>query len=428
MLFIFIAVIAAIWIIEAAVHVVFFHKQNFFKEVFTIEVHELWMRLFVIIIAAAMGVYIQSLVNKQRTINILQENEKRFRALVEATSDWIWEVDENASYTYAGPKIKDILGYKPEEVLGKTPFDFMPPQEAQRTSVIFSNIKDSKKPIKELENTNIHKDGHLVILETSGTPVFDMDGTFRGYRGIDRDITERKGLEKELLEIEERERRRIGRDLHDGLGQLLSGIAFRCEALGSSLESRLPADAARVLEITSLAEQAKEQTRQITKGLLPVETEKEGLMVALKELASRTQKLFNVSCTLKCSEPIIVSNETVLLYLYRIAQEAVNNAVKHGNSGLIEISLERYSGNVIMQVTDNGIGISDVSAKTEGLGLKIMKYRANMIGAYLDIHSCKKLGTTVVCILPDIIIRKSDKDESDICPDKSEDKLMEVSA
>jgi PAS domain S-box-containing protein len=128
----------------------------------------------------------------------LRKSRERFRSLVETTSDWIWEVDENAVYTYVSPKIRDILGYEPEEILGKTPFDLMPSAEAKRLADIFSSIATSEKPFRELENTNIHKDGRLIVLETSGVPIIDMDGKFCGYRGIDRDITDRKQAENQL--------------------------------------------------------------------------------------------------------------------------------------------------------------------------------------------------------------------------------------
>ena len=128
----------------------------------------------------------------------LRESSERFRSLVETTSDWIWEVDKNGVYTYVSPKIRDILGYEPEEILGKTPFDLMPPNEAKRVADLFSSMTTSRKPFKELENKNIHKDGRLVVLETSGIPITYMNGEFCGYRGIDRDITERKQAEDKL--------------------------------------------------------------------------------------------------------------------------------------------------------------------------------------------------------------------------------------
>ncbi|MGB8707385.1 MAG: PAS domain S-box protein, partial [Dehalococcoidia bacterium] len=129
----------------------------------------------------------------------LKESEEKYRSLVESTSDWIWEIDRNGIYTYASPKVKELLGYEPEEVIGKTPFDLMPAEEAKRVANKFKDIVKNNKPIERLENINLHKDGHLVILETSGVPIFDNNGQLRGYRGVDRDITKHKQIEEELI-------------------------------------------------------------------------------------------------------------------------------------------------------------------------------------------------------------------------------------
>lgn len=134
----------------------------------------------------------------------LRKSREMFRSLVETTNDWVWEVDENAIYTYASPQIKEILGYEPEEIIGKTPFDLMPLEEAKRVGEIFGDIAASKRPFSSLENANIHKDGHMVVLDTSGVPVFDINGRFSGYRGIDRDITERKKADEDLRKSEAR--------------------------------------------------------------------------------------------------------------------------------------------------------------------------------------------------------------------------------
>ena len=152
-------------------------------------------------------------VERKQVEEALRESEKRFRFLVEVTSDWIWEVDRDGVYTYASPKAEDMLGYKPEQIVGKTPFDFMPVDEAERVAGLFRDIVQSGKTFSRLENTNIRKDGRHVVLETSGVPVLDAYGNVLGYRGIDRDITECKRsaelnkINKELqLEIENRKR------------------------------------------------------------------------------------------------------------------------------------------------------------------------------------------------------------------------------
>lgn len=138
----------------------------------------------------------EEITERKRAGEALKESEERFRSLVETTSDWIWEVDEEAVYIYASPKVNDILGYEPEEVVGKTPFDLMPEDEAKRVTNLFLDISRERKPFERLENVNQHKDGQLVVLESSGVPILDANGKFLGYRGVDRNITERKRAEE----------------------------------------------------------------------------------------------------------------------------------------------------------------------------------------------------------------------------------------
>ena len=131
----------------------------------------------------------------------LQESRQRYQALVETTSDWIWEVDEELIYTYCSPKVMEILGYLPEQVLGKKPFDFMSEGEADRVAGLLRNIIKKREAFAGLENVNRHKAGYDVVLETSGVPLFDEEGKFFGYRGIDRDITKRKQAESNLEKL-----------------------------------------------------------------------------------------------------------------------------------------------------------------------------------------------------------------------------------
>ncbi|CAG0928902.1 two-component system, NarL family, sensor histidine kinase EvgS [Thermoflexales bacterium] len=131
-------------------------------------------------------------------------SEERFRALVETTSDWVWEIDRHNVYTYTSPNVSELLGYTPQEIIGRTPFDLMPPAEAQRIRALFQEFVNQSRPIERLENTIQCKDGRLVVLETSGVPFFDANKKLLGYRGIDRDITERKQAEEALRESEQR--------------------------------------------------------------------------------------------------------------------------------------------------------------------------------------------------------------------------------
>ncbi|MBE0537521.1 MAG: PAS domain S-box protein [Phycisphaerae bacterium] len=141
---------------------------------------------------------IEDISERKKAETALQESRERFRGLVESTSDWIWEIDTANRYTYVSPTVKDLLGYTPEEVLGKSPFDFMSAEEAARVGGSFNAIRQLCEPFRGLENVSLHKDGHEVVLETSGVPIYDAYGNFSGYRGIDRDITDRKQAEDRL--------------------------------------------------------------------------------------------------------------------------------------------------------------------------------------------------------------------------------------
>jgi PAS domain S-box-containing protein len=142
---------------------------------------------FLLLIAS----WIADELDRQESEEALRMSELKFRTFVETTRDWVWQVDEHTVYTYASPRIREILGYEPDEVIGKTPVDLMPPDKALRVADLFGPIAAARRPFTLLENTNRHKNGSLVVLETSGTPIFDSAGTFRGYHGIDRDITDR---------------------------------------------------------------------------------------------------------------------------------------------------------------------------------------------------------------------------------------------
>ena len=150
-------------------------------------------------------VVVHDLTDRKQAEEALRASEARFRMLVEATTDWMWEIDEQGRYTYCSPKIRDLLGYEPAEALGKTPFDFMPEEEARRVAGLFGPIAAARQPFVGIENTNRHKDGRLVVLECRGVPIIDANGALRGYRGFDQDITERKQADERLRLSEQRQ-------------------------------------------------------------------------------------------------------------------------------------------------------------------------------------------------------------------------------
>jgi len=219
-------------------------------------------------------------------------------------------------------------------------------------------------------------------------------------------------LEQRILDISEEERRRIGQDLHDGLGQQLTGVAFLSKALQQRLAAKGLPEAADATSIARLVSESIGQTRALARGLAPVGLEHGDLAAALTQLASATSSVFGVECDCRCDEQVLLSNLAVATHLYRIAQEAVNNAIRHGKAARIVIGLEVASstgpdGRLRLWIEDDGIGIDSPPGQLrraddarDGLGLQIMSFRAKMIGAELQIRRRAGGGTIVTCSAP----------------------------
>ena len=212
-----------------------------------------------------------------------------------------------------------------------------------------------------------------------------------------RDVTDRKLLEKEILDIANQEQMRIGQDLHDGLGQHLTGITFLTRALEKKLGARALPEAAEAAEIVQLVIQALSQTRNLARGIFPVELESTGLVPALRELASTVEELFGISCLVDCPEDVMISSHSLANHLFRLAQEAVNNSIKHGKARQVIIGLHDQDGRVELSIRDDGVGLPRDGIKMKGLGLRIMSYRAQKIGAVFGIESPESSGTVVTC-------------------------------
>jgi PAS domain S-box-containing protein len=222
---------------------------------------------------------------------------------------------------------------------------------------------------------------------------------------IIRDFTAQRRLEQEVLTISSSEQQRIGKDLHDDLGQLLTGLGFLAQALEHKLAQKAPAEAADAGQISQLAALALAHTRTLARGLFPAELATTGLVPALQELAYNVEKLFRISCTVHADEGLQCFKSTVAEQVYRLVQEAVSNAAKHGRAKSIVISLSATQSGTIVKVQDNGIAIPLGALKEPGLGIRIMRYRAHCIGAELDIRPAPECGTTVTCALPNSVLR-----------------------
>jgi signal transduction histidine kinase len=214
------------------------------------------------------------------------------------------------------------------------------------------------------------------------------------------DITERKELERTILEISAREQRRIGQDLHDGLGQYLTGIAFMAKVQAEKLAERHAPEAADARKIVGLVNDAILKTRELSRGLLPVVSEAQGLMSALQLLAGEFQDLFKVNCRFQCDNPVLIHDETKASHLYHIAREAVNNAVKHGQARNISIHMERTGSRGTLTISNDGTPIAEPPPRHTGVGIHIMNYRAGMIGGTLEIRRAGAQGAMVTCLFP----------------------------
>jgi len=249
--------------------------------------------------------------------------------------------------------------------------------------------------------THAHKDreGNEVVMELVAAPIFDKSGEVIQIIESCRDVTERKRLEKEILETGQQERQRIGQDLHDAMGQHLTGAAFHAKALQQRLAGQASPEADSALRIANMINESITQARALAKGLCPIELSADGLMSALQQHASDVEVLFGVKCSYKCDEPVLIDDSSVAVHLYRIAQEAINNAVKHGRAQRIEIELARKNERSVLRIRDDGGGIPDKLDEAGGMGLRIMGYRARMIGAGISASRHPDGGTIVECWL-----------------------------
>lgn len=211
---------------------------------------------------------------------------------------------------------------------------------------------------------------------------------------------QRKRLEKELLDISDRERQRVGQDLHDGLCQHLAGIELMSRVLEQKLAAKSTAEAACAAEIAEYVRQAIGQTRLLARGLSPITLESEGLMAGLQELATNTEKMFNISCRFECKTPVRMTNNANAIHLYRIAQEAVSNAIKHGQASSIVIRLSRNKTHTLLRVENNGLDFPAVLPQNKGMGLRIMQYRTGMIAGELSIQKGPHGGASLICSVP----------------------------
>ena len=326
-----------------------------------------------------------------------EEARNRLAAIVESSDDAIISESLDGLVVSWNAGAERVFGYSAGEMMGR-PISLLLPAELQHEEPQILDLIEHGKRVAQLETVRLRKNGSRINVSLIISPIKDTEGKIIGASKIVRDITERKRLEAAVAAAAEEERGRIARDLHDGLGQQLGGALFLSDLLHRDLKQRDAIEAARAGQVHALVVEALEQARELARGLYPVPPEPEGLMIALQNLADRVARDRRMECTFEADSAVLVPDQTLATHLYRIAQEAVNNALKHSGAARIEVHLNREANRLELGVRDHGKGLPQ-EAPTHGLGMRTMRQRAQLIGARLTVQNAPPGGTQVICSL-----------------------------
>ncbi|MEZ6060424.1 MAG: PAS domain S-box protein [Planctomycetaceae bacterium] len=333
----------------------------------------------------------------------IYDREQRLRAVLNAAADAIVTIDSRGTIRNLNPATERMFGYAQDELIGENVSILMPPPYCdEHDGYIARYLETGKAGIIGIgrEVPGRRKDGSTFPADLVVSEV-DHLGLFTG---IIRDISERRALQREVLAAADDEQRRIGQDLHDGVQQELAGLGMLAHALLATLakppqetESGSPRDPRRLAQkILDGLSRAQQDVKAIARGMVPAHLDRQGLTEALRELAVRTDSTDGVICAFKCRQPVEVSDSPTRTHLYRIAQEAVTNAIRHGRPEHILIELKHAGGEIVLQIADDGTGF-DAADRTEGVGLDTMHYRASLIGGQLAVSPVRTGGTLVTC-------------------------------
>lgn len=337
----------------------------------------------------------------------LRESEQRTRAIVETAVEGIITIDARGIVESVNPAACRMFGYAPEEVVGRNVSLLVPsPHREQHDEYLASYLHTGHAKIigigRELEGQR--KDGKVFPMELSVSEV--RLGDRRLFTGLIRDISDRRELEQAVATASEQERTRIARELHDGLGQQIGGLLFLMNGLHRDLHAANVPQAETVGQLCGELGTALTQARRLAHDLYAVSPTPEGLVEALENLAERVNADCRVECGFAGEKSVRVQNPSAASHLYRIAQEATHNALKHSQATRIDLELRRVNAGLELRVRDNGIGFP-AEQVTHGLGLRTMEQRARLVGGRLKIHPHAAGGVEVLCAVPKAVLERT---------------------
>jgi PAS domain S-box-containing protein len=330
----------------------------------------------------------------------LQSSEARLQAVVATAGDAIVTIDERGIIESANPATEKLFAYSAEELIGHNVKMLLPsPYHEELDGYLQRYLRTGEKRIvcigREIQGRR--QDGSIFPLDLAVSE-FRVQGR-RLFTGVIRDISARKQLEREVLEVATLEQRRIGQALHDSTGQELTALMLLAQTLSDKLEQQNPGLQPLAAKLGAGLQRVLSQVRAYSRGLIPVEVDAQGLRAALAGLASRTSELHGIRCTFDSPEPVEIEDNATATHLYHIALEAVSNAVRHAQARQISISLESDEQSLTLRIIDDGLGLPPRSRDSKGMGLKIMAYRAGLIQARLNVERGESAGTIVSCTL-----------------------------
>jgi two-component system, LuxR family, sensor kinase FixL len=329
-----------------------------------------------------------------------EEARARLAAIVQNSDDAIFSQTFDGRITSWNRGAEHVFGFTESEAVNFESHTLIPSQSQDEERKIVQEIQRGESPPEHaLEAIRVRKDGRTIHVSQSVSPLEDSAGNRVGVSIIARDITARKNLEREVLEVTGIEQQRIGRELHDSLGQELTGLSYLAKGLAKKLEEEESPQIAIAQTIADSVQRALREVRVAVQGLVPVEVDGAGFMAALEQLAAETTNRCGIDCRVEGDDRVRIEDNVVATHLFRIVQEAINNAVKHAHPREILVRPELSNGTIRVTVADDGVGFvaGTPSRNGSGMGMRIMQYRAGVIDATLEVRRQAGRGTAVVC-------------------------------